>query len=79
MTRSADHARGGRGRHNPPPRLEEWRATSRCTRATRSPPAWPGALTWFAPIQPWLAAMSLATLGGAVWWRARALQGCRAA
>lgn len=34
-----------------------------------------GALTWFAPVQPWLAAMSLVTLFGAVWWRARTLMG----
>ena len=32
-----------------------------------------GALTWFAPLQPWLAAASVALLAGALAWRVRAL------
>lgn len=32
-----------------------------------------GALTWFAPLQPWLAAASVALLAGALAWRVRRL------
>ena len=32
-----------------------------------------GALTWFAPLQPWLAAASVSLLAGALAWRVRAL------
>jgi hypothetical protein len=32
-----------------------------------------GALTWFAPLQPWLAAASVVLLAGALAWRVRAL------
>lgn len=32
-----------------------------------------GALTWFAPLQPWLAAGSVAVLAAALAWRLRAL------
>ena len=32
-----------------------------------------GALTWFAPLQPWLAATSVALLAGALAWRVRRL------
>lgn len=32
-----------------------------------------GALNWFAPLQPWLAAASLLTLAGALAWRVRIL------
>lgn len=35
-----------------------------------------GALSWFAPVQPWLAALSVLSLLGAVWWRARTLMSC---
>lgn len=34
-----------------------------------------GALTWFAPAQPWLAAASVLLLAGALVWRARTLMG----
>jgi hypothetical protein len=34
-----------------------------------------GALTWFAPLQPWLAAASVALLAGSLAWRIRALTG----
>jgi hypothetical protein len=32
-----------------------------------------GALTWFAPAQPWLAALSIVLLVAALAWRARVL------
>jgi hypothetical protein len=35
-----------------------------------------GALSWFAPIQPWLAAVSVLSLLGALWSRARILRRC---
>lgn len=34
-----------------------------------------GALTWFAPVQPWLAAASVLLLAGALGWRLRTLLG----
>lgn len=35
-----------------------------------------GALSWFAPVQPWLAALSVLSLLGALWSRARTLRRC---
>lgn len=35
-----------------------------------------GALSWFAPRQPWLAAVSVLSLLGALWTRARTLRRC---
>lgn len=35
-----------------------------------------GALSWFAPLQPWLAVLSVLSLLGAVWSRARILRRC---
>lgn len=38
-----------------------------------------GALTWFAPLQPWLAALSVVLLAGTLAWRVRVLTSAPAA